>query len=123
MSRAMIWMSRQNGRGAIDLFNQKHADQLMRQRQCTESDQTIGALAYALVKAVGPADRKSQRGCTGIPNFGDLAGKIFAGETGAFFVERPKRTAFRQQRRDAQRFIDFAISGPARAAFSGFTNF
>ena len=45
LSPAMIWVPRQYRRCAVDLFEQKHANELMRQRHRAEGDGAIGALA------------------------------------------------------------------------------
>ena len=57
----MIRVPGQNGRRAVDLFEQKHAHQLVWQRHRAESDEAVGTLAEAFIESIGTADRESQR--------------------------------------------------------------
>jgi hypothetical protein len=94
----------------------------VRQRHRAERNHAIGTLPQAFVESVGPANRERQGGCARVPQFGDIARKIFAGETGALFIECPQRPAFGKQRRNTQRFVNLAVVGTARAAFGDFAN-
>jgi hypothetical protein len=87
-----------------------------------ESDQAICTLAQTFVEPVGAADSKGERRCTASAQFGYVARKLFAGEVRAVFIQRPKRAAFGKQRGDAQRLVNLAIIGAARAAFGNFAS-
>jgi len=94
----------------------------MGERHRAEGDFAVCALAQAVVESIGTADREREARIAVIAQLGDLAREVFAREARARFIECPERRAFRQQRRNSQRFIDLAIIGTTRAAFGDFAN-
>src|ERR1700681_3881979 len=121
--RAVIRVTRQDGRGPINLFQQHDANHLMRPGRGAERHPELCLPPQIGRKSVRAADHENSVGHLFVPPAAKMAGKSGTVEIVAAFVER-HHDGFRwNYGRNRGGFLGHPGCGVARAAFANFMNF
>ena len=89
----MIWMPRQNGAGAVELFEGDDEGEFVLEGQGAKGPTEVGLMEEALVVAIGPADEESHITCLFLP-LGDLRGKFATGRRVAALIKDHAEASF-----------------------------
>jgi len=81
-------MARENGQGAVDLFGEDGAGQLVGQRDGSQREHRGCTSAGGVRPSIGRANGEDQRLCTAIAQATDLRGELLAGQLPASAVEQ-----------------------------------
>ena len=89
----MIWMPRQNGAGAVELFEGDDEGEFVLEGQGAKGPTEVGLMEEALVVAIGPADEESHIACFLLP-LGDLHGKFATAQRVAALIKDHAEASF-----------------------------
>src|SRR6201984_2949460 len=118
--RAVVWMSRQNGRRPVELLQKHDAYQLMRPDRSPKSDPGLFLGAQFGRKSVRAADHEHSVWDRLIPPAAKAKGQRLAVNIFAAFVQRDKYGVFRDCGRDRGGLLGDACGWVAGAAFGNF---
>src|SRR5271169_3108619 len=119
----MIRMAGEDRRGAVKLFQQHDAHQLVRPGGGAERQPQLGLGAQARRQAIGAADHKDHGRPVVCAPFRQLGGETGAVEVVAVGVEQYDRRALRNDVGERNRLLEHALGGVVRAAFPDFDDF
>lgn len=92
-SSSVIRVARQNGAGAVELFEGDNEGEFVLEGQGAEGPREVGLIEEALVVAIGPADEEGHIACRLLP-LANLGGKFAAGERVATLVKNHAEASF-----------------------------
>ncbi|EGE58302.1 hypothetical protein RHECNPAF_33400106 [Rhizobium etli CNPAF512] len=121
-SNAVVGMAGQDGDGAIELFCDQRADELVRPGHFAQAECSVGTIVERGIEAVGAADRDHQIAFALVAIGAEQICESFAVERLAAFIEKNEDAAFGkrfQQYRCLLAFAGLCIGG---AAFGSFGN-
>src|SRR5579884_1283190 len=116
----MVGMAGQNRAGAIKLFEQHDAHELMRPGRGAERKGYVGALPQARSEAIGAAKDETDRRAVFIPPLAKQSRKAGAIERLTMLVQDNDDASFGKDIGDGDRFLDAPPLGVLRATFPNF---
>src|ERR1700674_1227933 len=119
-SRAMVGMTRQDGRGPVDLFQKHDANHLVRPGRGAERHPQLRHAPQIRRKSVRATDYENSIGDLIIPPAAKMPGKSAAVEIVAVLIERDQQGSCGNCRRNRRGLLGHPGGGVARPAFRYF---